>query len=150
MFWCAGAGCMMVSYAHGAAMSASVANIKSRSSGGSQTSGAVGAHDCRKARHASERRDASSTNNGSTSNSPANREELAEVPNSSDAMSCCPLASGTFVVSGRQNLSNENVLAPQRADASLIIKRTAASFRAMPLRQPDQNQTYLRGCVFLI
>lgn len=148
--WCAGAGCMMVSYAHGMAMSAAdTPNISSRSRGWGQASGSVGAHDCCKARHGSERRGASSTNNASSADS-ADIEELAEVPPSSDAMSCCPLTSGTFVVSGRQSISNENVSAVQGAGAGPIVNSVTVDFPAMPLRLPNQNQTYLRGCVFLI
>jgi hypothetical protein len=148
--WCAGAGCMMVSYAHGMAMSSADApNIRSRSGGWEQASGSVGAHDCCKARHGSERRGASSTNHASSPYS-ANLEELSEVPPSPDAMSCCPLTSGTFVVSGRQSISYENVSAVQGAGAGPIVKSAAVDFPPMPLRLPNQNQTYLRGCVFLI
>jgi hypothetical protein len=147
MLWCAGAGCMMVSYARGAAMTAAGANIKSRSGWG-QASGSVGAHDCCKARHASERRVVSSPKE--PANSSANLEELSEGSNSSDAMSCCPLTSGTFVVSGRQNLSNENVSASPGAAAQPIVISVTVAFVATPLRLPDQTQTYLRDCVFLI
>jgi hypothetical protein len=140
---------MMVSYARGVAMSAAVANTESRSAGLGQVSGSAGAHNCCKARHASQRRVASSTTHASSADF-AGLEELSEVPPSSDAMSCCPLTSGTFVVSGRQSISNENVLAVQGAGAGLIVNSVALNFPAMPLRLPIQNQTYLRGCVFLI
>jgi hypothetical protein len=147
--WCAGAGCMMVSYARGAAMSAAAVNTESKGGGLGQVSGSAGTHDCCKARHASQRRGASSTNHASSPDF-AGLEELSEVPPSSDAMSCCPLTSGTFVVSGRQSISNENVSAVQGAGADPIVSSAAADFPAMPLRLPIQNQTYLRGCVFLI
>ena len=151
IFWCAGAGCVMVSYARDAAMRAAVADSKSGDAGWGQVSGSGGAHDCCKARHASERQAASSNNPVSSSDSPANQEELVESSNSSDAMSCCPLTSGTFVVSGRQNLSNESVLAPRGADAGQTwIGGAAVDVIAMPLRLPNQSETYLRGCVFLI
>jgi hypothetical protein len=151
IFWCAGAGCMMVSYARDAAMGAAVVDSKSGNAGWGQASGSGGAHDCCKARHASERQAASSKNHVSFSDSPANQEELVEGSNSSDAISCCPLTSGTFVVSGRQNLSNESVLAPRGADAGQTwIGGAAVDVIAMPLRLPNQSETYLRGCVFLI
>jgi hypothetical protein len=150
MIWCAGTGCMMVSYARGMAMSAADGpNIKSRSAGLGQVSGSAGAHSCCKARHASERRGASSTNHASSLAS-ADLEELAEFPPSSDVMSCCPLTSGTFVVSGRQSISNENMSAVQGAGSGPIVNSAAVNLPAMRLRLPNQNQTYLRGCVFLI
>jgi hypothetical protein len=142
MFWCAGAGCMMVSYARGAAMSAVTSQAKS-SNGWAQAS--AGAHDCCKARHAFELLTASPTKPVS-----ANFEEMIEVSHSSDAMSCCPLTSGTFVVTGRQTISDENLLAPQDAGARTIPIDVAAGFHARALRLPNQNHTYLRDCVFLI
>jgi hypothetical protein len=140
---------MMVSYARGATMSAAAANAESKSAGLGQVSGSAGAHSCCKARHASERRLTSSPNHASSRDS-AGLEELSEVPPSSDAMSCCPLTSGTFVISGRQSISNENISAVQGAGADPIVNSAAVDFSVMPLRLPIQNQTYLRGCVFLI
>lgn len=149
--WCAGAGCMMVSYARSATLSAgNGADIKSRSAEWGQASGSGGAHACCKARHASERRVASSTGNVSSSDSPANLEELAELLNSSNAMSCCPLTSGTFVVISRQRMSDDNPTVSRGAEVVSVNASFAATPLAMPLRLPNQNQTYLRGCVFLI
>jgi hypothetical protein len=149
VFWCAGAGCMMMSYAHGVAMSTAEANSFECDASG-QASGSVDEHDCCTARQRSERRVPSSNHLESSSGFATNLEGFAELPTSSDAMSCCPLTSGTFVVSGRQSLSNENVLAPQGTVAGLVDVITAARFPAVPQRLPNQNQTYLRGCVFLI
>jgi hypothetical protein len=150
IFWCAGAGCMMVSYARDTAMRGAVADSKSRNAGWGQASGSGGAHDCCKARHASQHRTASSNNHAPSSDQSRSQEELAESSTSSDAMSCCPLTSGTFVVSGRQSLSNENVLTPSGVGADRISISAAVDVLAMPLRLPNQNETYLRGCVFLI
>jgi hypothetical protein len=150
VIWCAGAGCMMVSFAHGMAISAADApNIRSRSGGWGQASGSVGEHDCCKARHASERRVASSANHAASPDS-ADLEQLAEIPPSSDAMNCCSLTGGTFALGSRQSTSNENLSAVQAAGAAPIVNCAAVDFPAMPLRLPIQNQTYLRGCVFLI
>lgn len=149
VLWCAGAGCMLVSYARTDAMSGASAANASGSAEPSQVSGSMGAHKCCKARHASERRLASS-DHASSSDSFADLEGLAEFPNSSNAMSCCPLTSGTFVVNSRQRISNDDVSVSPGAEAASIITRFAATPLAMPLRLPDQNQTYLRGCVFLI
>jgi hypothetical protein len=150
VLWCGGAGCMIVSYAHVAAMTAN-SRVSFVSTAGGETSGSMGTHDCCKARHKSERRTASSmTDHASSSEALANLEGLAEVPNSSNAMSCCPLTSGTFVVNNRQRISNDDLSVSLRAEAVPAITRFAAPPLAVPLRLPNQNQTYLRGCVFLI
>ena len=150
VLWCGGAGCMLVSYAHVAAMSAT-ARVNSVSTAGGETSGSMGTHDCCKARHKSERRAASSMmDHASSSEALANLEELAEVPNSSNAMICCPLTSGTFVVNGRQRVSHDDVTVSPGAEAVSVVTNFLAAPLAMPLRLPNQNQTYLRDCVFLI
>jgi hypothetical protein len=150
MLWCAGAGCMIVSYAHAAAMNA---NVNSISAG--PASGSMGTHDCCKARHASghssDRGAASSTANDLLSSaSLIDREEVAEVPSSSDVINCCPLTSGTFVVNSRERVVNENASMSHGAGAVTVVSSVQAIPLAIPLRLPDQNQTYLRGCVFLI
>lgn len=152
MLWCAGAGCMIVSVAHGAAMCGAEATKTSSSSAGlGQVSGSAGAHDCCKARHASERRVASSmTAHAILAESLMNLEGLAEVPDSSDAMSCCPLTSGTIVVTGRQRISHHDTSVSRGLDAATVVTTAASTPLATPLRLPNQNQTYLRGCVFLI
>jgi len=148
MLWCAGAGCMMVSYAHGVAMSAVDATKVSSASLG-HTFGSMGTHDCCKARHLREPRVASSRANRTVlSESFADLERLAEVPNSSNAIGCCPFTSGSIVVTGRQRVSNDGASA---AAAVETISSVPAGFIATPLaRLPNQKQTYLRGCVFLI
>ncbi len=151
VLWCAGAGCMIVSYAHGTAMSAAnTAGVSSGSTASGETSGSMGTHDCCKARHASEHRLASSTKHVSSSDLSANFEGLAELPNSSNAMNCCPLTSGAFVVNGRQRISNDDASESSGVKAVSILTSFAATPFAMPLRLPNQKQTYLRGCVFLI
>jgi hypothetical protein len=149
--WCAGAGCMMVSYAHARAMSdAGVAPTSTVGVGSGEASGSMGSHHCCKARHATQHRAASSPNRDSASDFLAKRDELNETPNSSNAMSCCPLTSGTFVVSGPQRLINENASMLQGLDGNHVVGSINAVPLAIPLRLPNQNQTYLRGCVFLI
>jgi hypothetical protein len=152
MLWCAGAGCMIVSYAHGAAMNAAdTARVSSASNTWAETWGSMGTHACCKARHKSERRDNSPmTDHASSSESLGNLEGLAELPNSSNAMSCCPLTSGTFAVNGRQRISDDDASVSPGAEAVSVGTNFAASPLALPLRLPNQNQTYLRGCVFLI
>jgi hypothetical protein len=120
----------------------------------------MGTHDCCKARHASghasaghasDRRAASSTANDlASSASLIDSEEVAEVPSSSNAINCCPLTSGTFVLNSRERVVNENVSVSHGGGAVTVVSSVAAIPLAIPLRLSDQNQTYLRGCVFLI
>jgi hypothetical protein len=152
ILWCAGAGCMIVSYAHSAAMSGAGAATLSASAGVSgQAHGSKGAHDCCKARHASGRLVSSSmANHSSASESSLDLEELSEVPGSSNAMNCCPLTSGTLVVTGRQRISDADTTVLRSISADSFLDGFIATTVAIPLRLPNQNQTYLRGCVFLI
>ena len=152
MFWCAGAGCMIVSVAHGSAMRGTEATKTSSSGAGwGQGSGSMGAHDCCKARHASERHVASSmTDHALSPESLTNLEGLAEVPNSSNAMSCCPLTSGTIVATGRQRITNDDASVSRGLDTATVVTSVASTPLTAPLHLLNQNQTYLRGCVFLI
>jgi len=136
---------MLVGYAHDAA------RVSSGRAGWGHASGSMGTHDCCKARHKSERPAASSMmEHASFSEFLANLEGLAELPNSSNAMSCCPLTSGTFTVNGRQRISDDDASESSGAKAVSILTSFAATSFAMPLRLRNQKQTYLRGCVFLI
>ena len=151
--WCAGVGCMLVSYAHGAAM-----NQMNDGQSGKQSFAGLSAsmgHDCCKARHSSSERNAGVATNqmGLRSESSTGVEEIALPisPGPSGAMSCCPLTSGSFVVASRTsaNETNESVLAHSN-ELSLSLAKSNAAPLVTPLRLPSQNQTYLRCCVFLI
>ncbi len=149
--WCAGAGCMLMSYAHVAAMSgANLADRNSNKQTLSAVSASAGGHACCKARHSSSRRTAQRGSDLQSSRSFL-QVALPEVPDSSGATSCCPLTSGSFVANSRSQLSDDNASqADQRGSFSLILTNSQPISRFDPLRLPDQNQTYLRGCVFLI
>jgi len=148
--WCVGAGCMLASYAHVAAMSgANLADRHSNKSKLSDWSASAGAHACCKARISSSRRTASQRE----SNLQRSLQQVAlpDVPDSSGATSCCPLTSGSFVATSRSQLSDDNASqVDQRGSFSLTLTNAQPTHRFDPLRLPDQNQTYLRGCVFLI
>jgi hypothetical protein len=146
--WCAGAGCMVVSYARAAAQSGDDATTIGTGFG--RTSGSMGAHSCCKARHSAKRRSASSTNAHTSSDLVANLTEFSQVPNST-VMNCCPLTSGGIVVAGRQRTSNEDAsVASAINSVSSFHKVVATTPGANSLRLPNQSHTYLRGCVFLI
>jgi hypothetical protein len=138
---------MMVSFAHSGVMNEAEA-AKTGGAGFGHASGSMGAHDCCKARHATERRVfPPAAHRTLSSESFANLERLAEVPDSSNAISCCPLTSGSIVVAARQRVSED------KASVSSVVNVTSSvvGFTTTPVvRLPNQKQTYLRGCVFLI
>lgn len=150
VLWCAGAGCMIVSYAHNTARRGANA-ARSIGAGLGQASGSMDAHGCCRARHASERRVPSSMAGQTLSSDPfANLTELTQAPNS-NALSCCPLTSGSIVVTGRQRTSNDDAsVASGLNSVSSFQKVVATTPSANSLRLPNQSHTYLRGCVFLI
>jgi hypothetical protein len=142
--WCAGAGCLLVTAAKASAMGeVEPVKVTSSASGWSQTSGSVGAHDCCKARHANKHHAARPSNPFQ-----ADAEGISQVPDS-NAMSCCPLTSGTLVVNGRQRIGYEDTSSTRHTSIEPVVAAIAASAAFTPVRL-DQNQTYLRGCVFLI
>jgi hypothetical protein len=154
MLWCAGAGCMVVSYAHGAAMStadnAAAQSVKQTLGG---ASAGAGSHACCKAHHSSSKIGAAASHSSSRLESFTGFLQVAlpEAPAPSGATSCCPLTSGTFVPASRAESNNDKAsIAGQSDSFPLTLTNSPAALRAFPLRLPDRNQTYLRGCVFLI
>jgi hypothetical protein len=143
---------MVTSYAHGAVMSgANLSGSYSNKQKLSDVSASMGAHACCKARHSSSRRTIGQTESQLQSSGSFQQVALAEVPDSSDATSCCPLTSGSFVVTSRSQSNDDNAShANQRGSFSLALVNSQPVPRSCPLHLPDQNQTYLRGCVFLI
>jgi hypothetical protein len=150
MLWCAGAGCMIVSYAHNAARSGANA-ARSIGAGSGQASGSMGANSCCKTRHASERRVPSSMVGQTLSSDPfANLTEFTRAPNT-NAISCCPLTSGSILVAGRQRTNKDDASVASGVNSvSSFQKVVATTPSANSLRLPNQSHTYLRGCVFLI
>jgi hypothetical protein len=152
VLWCAGAGCMLVSYAHSASMAnPEAATAQANGPAWTGLSASAGTHSCCKARHSSQH--VASANSHRPAPLAAGFEEIAlpESSNSSDAMSCCPLTSGAFVVSARQSVRDDRASQVNKGDApALVLADVAATRRALPLRLPNQNQTYLRCCAFLI
>jgi hypothetical protein len=152
VLWCAGAGCMIVSYAHNTARSGANA-ARSIGAGLGQASGSMDAHGCCRARHASERRVPSLMAGQTLSSDPfANLTltELTQLP-ISDVLSCCPLTSGSIVVTDRQRTSNDHdSVASGVNSVSSFEKVVSTTPSANSLRLPNQSHTYLQGCVFLI
>ncbi len=124
MLWCAGAGCMIVNFAHAARMSGDYAGISSAVR--DHALGPMETHHCCKSRPALDRH--VSVRPAVPALSPqsfANLEKLVEVPNSSSAMSCCPLTSGSIVANGSSRMSNDDAAESLRAKAASSVDATS-------------------------
>jgi len=151
VLWCAGAGCMLVSYAQGASMAnTGAASAPASGSTWIGLSTSSGTHSCCKARHSSQHASTIAHRHASVATELEEATSL-ESSNPLDAMSCCPLTSGTLVVTTRQSVRDERVSEVTKSDApAFVFAHMNATPRALLLRLPYQNQTYLRCCVFLI
>ena len=145
MLWCAGAGCMAVSYAQGVmrdmdAAADAVANAMSH------MSGSMDAHACCKAKRRGAKR-----SNSATESSPGEVTESAVPPPvQNNAMSCCPLTTGSIVVTSRSQSDDEaSTQSPPSSPAFRLLTSNQRPV-AVPLRLPNRAESYLLDCVFLI
>jgi hypothetical protein len=142
--WCAGAGCMVVSYARGA-MSAedSTSSSPGQSMAGNPSS--MDAHACCKARHKALKRAAVAKIPDVTFT-----QFTTPLPARGNAMSCCPLTSGSLVIAARsQTDDSTSDLAPEDSSA-LKLKSSHDIPVTVPLRLPNRARSYLLDCAFLI
>jgi len=147
--WCAGAGCTIVSYAHGTAMSAESRSAAEAPSG-REVSGSMPSHSCCKARHASNYQPSSHSQWTAETSEIADQITLPGTAVPSGADSCCPLTSGSFVSTGRVS-GDSNISVPTTPDSfSAKLNNVQLAPRDYPLRLLNQEQTYLRCCSFLI
>jgi hypothetical protein len=145
MFWCAGAGCMMVAYAKGA-MAEMDSPAAADGHAMAHMSGSMDAHACCKAKRRGAKRSASA----SQSNPGAVTQLAIPAPAQSSAMSCCPLTTGSTVVASRSASDDEaTALSPTNSSS---FKPLTAKQRplAIPLRLPNRAESYLLDCAFLI
>jgi hypothetical protein len=146
MFWCAGAGCMMVSYAR-SAMTGMDAPAQSAAQPMAGMSGSMDAHACCKARHKSSKQSTDAV-------AKASGLELVQTalpPSSStDVMSCCPLTSGSIVIASRSQSTDDNSVLNHTGSSSLQLTKTKSPPLAVPLRPPNRACAYLLDCAFLI
>ena len=148
MFWCAGTGCMMVSYARAASADSSAANdVFAHAMAGSMS---TDAHACCKAKRPSTNTHHGRAESKSTSSVELNLLMPPSSPTQTGAMNCCPLTSGSIVVSS-QSQSNDNSTVSQQTDSSspLLVESDHAPL-AVPLRLPNRAHSYLLDCAFLI
>ena len=140
MLWCAGAGCMMVSYARGGDTEAAVS--ESASSAAQDMAGMPACH----ARQKKNRKLATSKTLATRS---VNQLKLP-MPTRSGAMSCCPLTTGSIAVASRAQ-SNHTAAAISNTDSQIPnLERLTNKPLAVPLRLPNRARSYLLDCAFLI
>src|SRR6266545_157099 len=128
MFWCAGTGCMMVSYAR-----AEMSDIDSAARAADQPMAgmhaAMDAHGCCKATHKSAKRTKTAHHSIDFANT-----EFTVPPVQTDAMSCCPLTSGLIVVASRSQSNDSGAALSQTDSSSLKLSNSAQAPVAVPLR----------------
>jgi len=143
MFWCAGAGCMIVSYAK-VAMSEMDSSAAADMPAMSHMSGSMGGHACCEAKRKRVKRSASA-------DSPSEFIQFnISEPVQSNAMNCCPLTSGSIVVASRSTSNDEVPTLPQTGSSAFDLLPSEQKPLAIPLRLPNRAESYLLDCVFLI
>ena len=140
MFWCAGAGCMMVSYARAGDKVTAVAD-----SGSSASEEMAAVPAC----HAHKQKTRKAKTSKATTADTVGQFNLP-TPSRSGAMSCCPLTTGSIAPASRSqsNSSAPAVTHPDFQLPNLINTQTAPV--AVPLRLPNRAHSYLLDCSFLI
>ena len=150
MFWCAGAGCMLVSYAR-ASMIDSADSSASAAGMMVEASSSMDAHACCKARHRSANRTGEQL--GSRANSTYAEQSLFTIPaapTQSGVMNCCPLTSGSIVVASRSQSNDRAPVSLNANSSSLLLTNSDPPPLAVPLRLPNRAHSYLLDCAFLI
>jgi len=148
MFWCAGTGCLLVSYARSAVPdSAAAAQFTEEISTGA--SGSMGDHACCKARHKAFKRDQRAAPRIRHANEDVTL-TLPSNPAPSGAMSCCPLTSGSIVTASRSQTNDTSSTVIEGSDSLLPLILSTNRPLAVPLRLPNRAHSYLLDCAFLI
>jgi len=146
MFWCAGAGCMMVSYGRAAANDSSESTLMGHSM---DASVAMDAHACCKAKHRTAKAHQRESNQSSESTE-LRLLTIPSTPTQSGVMNCCPLTSGSIVVASRSQSNDRSIaLQPTRSSSQLLTTSDPLPL-AVPLRLPNRAHSYLLDCAFLI
>ncbi len=147
MFWCAGAGCMMVSYARAATTELNdAASMMDHAMAGSSS---MDAHACCKARRSSAKgHHARSESKPSTPE--LNLLVTPSEPTQTGVMNCCPLTSGSIVVSSRSQSNDRATVLEQTDSFQISLFNSHPAPLAVPLRLPNRAHSYLLDCAFLI
>jgi hypothetical protein len=145
ILWCAGTGCMVVSYARGA-MSETDLTASSVEPPMPHMSASMDAHACCKAKH----RALKSHDPAKLSTQVEFTQLATSLPTPTGAMSCCPLTSGSIVVASRSQTNDNATELTQPGSCSLKLISSNQTPVAVPLRLPNRALSYLLDCTFLI
>ena len=150
IFWCAGAGCMIVSYARVSMTEAGgPSNSVDQMMAGMSSS--MDAHACCKAqRRSKDRRQLRAESPASSEFLAPNLLALPSTPTQSGAMSCCPLTSGSIVIGSRSQSDDHANILDEAGSSSLLPIKSNPPPLAVPLRLPNRANAYLLDCAFLI
>ena len=140
MLWCAGAGCVLVSYAQAAKVSDDDNASAEREMGSSEHS----------ACHAKQGRKPQQVSSAPSQLTQSVQQRNLPKPGGSGAMSCCPLVSGSIATASRVQVDDAHESAPAADPNNLDDFSKSSAPRTFPLRLPNQHHLYLRGCVFLL
>jgi hypothetical protein len=150
--WCAGAGCMMVSYARATVMDNS--DIPVTKSTGEDASSSMGSHACCKARRTKSKRNRqlAISHAGSLPSAVIGFRDVVLPLQSTppDAVSCCPLTSGSFVQSRSSSSYDEDSQVSPPDALFFAFAHSEVSLRGGPPYRLSQDRTYLACCAFLI
>jgi hypothetical protein len=148
VLWCAGAGCMMVSYARAATNHTSgAAALMDHAMGGSMS---MDAHACCKAKRRASKATRPSESRRSFESAGLNLLALPSTPTQSGVMNCCPLTTGSIVTASRSQSNDHATTLQQSAGRSFLSISSDPLPLAVPLRLPDRAHSYLLDCAFLI
>lgn len=139
ILWCAGTGCVMVSYARGGDAGARIAESASPAVQN------MGMPSC----HARREKTGKVTTKKTSAAASVDQVGLPS-PSRSGAMSCCPLTNGLIAAASR---SHSNSAVPALANTGSQLPDLMASRPgpiAVPLRLPNRAHSYLLDCAFLI
>ena len=148
LFWCAGASCMLGKQVHGTATDAR--DPAAAYSNKTIVTVSAHAHACCKAKAAPTFGQARASERSSESMASSEGARLPGIPDHSGATACCPLMSGLFVAAARAHSNNAEALFAQDRPLRSLRMPLLGRLPVFPLRLPNQDQTYLRCCVFLI
>lgn len=141
MLWCAGTGCMMVSYASAGATEA--VTVESSSPAVEDMAGMPACHAQRQKNRKVTTSKAPAAGNVGQVNLPG--------PSRSGAMSCCPLTTGSIAAASRAQWNDDGATAIANTDSQIPnLEGLRNKPLAIPLRLPNRAHSYLLDCAFLI
>jgi hypothetical protein len=135
---------MMVSYARAA--SEATVSVLDHAMAGSMS---MDSHACCKAKRSSKK--ATQAQSGSKAQSlELNLLTTPSTPTPTGVMNCCPLTSGSIVVSPRSQSQDDATVQEQPKSSPFLLINSDLAPLAVPLRLPNRAHSYLLGCAFLI